>query len=314
MKITKEILESTVKEIAKKALPAVVDENFNIEEKEPYELYNAIVGTVFDAAGYNKVATEAPEYLYSHIPGGSKMVGEPKSADITGDEKVDEEDVTAIEELLNKENPTIEDIKTGDVTGDFKLDIHDKKLIEKEAEHQKKSQVKVEETKEETYTITFKDGEEVLKTVSGVTGTPVELPTNLEKEGYTFDGWTIDGEHVILPVTNIGDSDVTYVAKYTEVKPEESESYEGKTIKLWLYDAENADVKLGQKEVEYGTSIDLSSDKYNGNTPVAYLTSVDGEPISVETPLVVNSDNVNITKMSKYNGDIVYYTKIYFNF
>jgi len=147
MKITKEILESTVKEIAKKALPAVVDENFNIEEKEPYELYNAIVGTVFDAAGYNKVATEAPEYLYSHIPGGSKMVGEPKSADITGDEKVDKEDVTAIEELLNKENPTIEDIKTGDVTGDFKLDTHDKERIEKEAEHQKKSEVDVEEVK-----------------------------------------------------------------------------------------------------------------------------------------------------------------------
>jgi len=150
MKITKEILESTVKEIAKKALPAVVDENFNIEEKEPYELYNAIVGTVFDAAGYNKVATEAPEYLYSHIPGGSKMVGEPKSADITGDEKVDDKDVTAIEELLNKENPTIEDIKTGDVTGDFKLDTHDKKRIEKEAEHQKKSEVDVEEVEPTT--------------------------------------------------------------------------------------------------------------------------------------------------------------------
>lgn len=225
MKITKEILESTVKEIAKIVLPAVVNEDFDIDEKEPYELYNAIVGTVFDAAGYNKVATEAPEYLYSHIPGGSKMVGEPKSADITGDEKVDEGDVTAIDELLNKENPTVEDIKTGDVTGDFKLDTHDKELIEKEVERQKKSQVKIEETEieeteEETYTITFKDGEEVLKTVSGVTGTPVELPLDIEKEGYTFNGWTIDGEHVILPVTNIGDSDITYIAKYSEIESE----------------------------------------------------------------------------------------------
>ena len=53
MKITKEILESTVKDIAKVVLPAVVDEDFNIDEKAPYELYNAIVGTVFDEAGYN---------------------------------------------------------------------------------------------------------------------------------------------------------------------------------------------------------------------------------------------------------------------
>lgn len=217
MKITKEILESTVKEIAKIVLPAVVDENYDIDEKAPYELYNAIVGTVFDAEGYNKVVTEAPEYLYSHIPGGSKMTSsEKKSADLTGDDKVDEADVAAIEELLNKENPTMDDIKKGDVTGDVKLDSYDKELVKKEAERKKKSEVDVEETEGETYTITFKDGEEVLKTVSGITGTPVESPTNLEKEGYTFDGWTIDGDTVILPITNIGDSDITYIAKYSK--------------------------------------------------------------------------------------------------
>lgn len=145
MKITKEILESTVKEIAKTVLPAIVDEDYNIEEKKPYELYNAIVGTVFDEEGYNKVANEAPEYLYSHIPGGSKMVGESKSTDLTGDDKVDEADVQQITELLGKEEPTVDDIKTGDVTGDFKLDEYDKKLVEKEAERQKKSEVAVEE-------------------------------------------------------------------------------------------------------------------------------------------------------------------------
>ena len=144
MKITKEILESTVKDIAKVVLPAVVDEDFNIDEKAPYELYNAIVGTVFDEAGYNKVVNDSPEFLYYHIPGGSKMTSDKKSLDITGDDKVDAEDVEAIDEILNKENITKEDIEKGDVSGDFKVDTHDKKLVEKEAERQKKSTIDVD--------------------------------------------------------------------------------------------------------------------------------------------------------------------------
>ena len=144
MKITKEILESTVKDIAKVVLPAVVDEDFNIDEKAPYELYNAIVGTVFDEAGYNKVVNDSPEFLYYHIPGGSRMTSDKKSLDITGDDKVDAEDVEAIDEILNKENITKEDIEKGDVSGDFKVDTHDKKLVEKEAERQKKSTIDVD--------------------------------------------------------------------------------------------------------------------------------------------------------------------------
>ena len=67
----------------------------------------------------------------------------------------------------------------------------------------------------QTYTITFSNDGKIVKTVNGVTGTVVETPV-VEKEGYTFNGWTIDGEHIVLPVTNIGDSNISYIAKWTQ--------------------------------------------------------------------------------------------------
>ncbi|MBR6908147.1 InlB B-repeat-containing protein [bacterium] len=78
----------------------------------------------------------------------------------------------------------------------------------------------VEEITEEseTYTVTFKNGEETVKTVTGVTGTAVEVPASPEKEGHEFKGWSTDGETVILPITNIGEADVTYVAVWAEAE------------------------------------------------------------------------------------------------
>lgn len=76
-------------------------------------------------------------------------------------------------------------------------------------------------TEEDTYTIIFKNDEETVKTVTGTTGTVVEAPTNLEKEGYTFGGWSTDGTTVILPVANIGTENITYIAVWTEVQQEE---------------------------------------------------------------------------------------------
>lgn len=72
------------------------------------------------------------------------------------------------------------------------------------------------------YSVVFKNGEETVKTVTGVTGTAVEAPT-VAKEGYTFSGWSIDGENTVLPITNIGESNVTYIALWTEVEPDEPE-------------------------------------------------------------------------------------------
>ena len=69
--------------------------------------------------------------------------------------------------------------------------------------------VKPKQIKE--YSIVFKNGEEILKIVKGPHGTPVSCP-DVEKEGYDFNGWSINGETPILPVDAITDCDITYVA------------------------------------------------------------------------------------------------------
>lgn len=69
--------------------------------------------------------------------------------------------------------------------------------------------VKPKQIKE--YSIVFKNGEEILKIVKGPHGTSVSCPY-VEKDGYDFNGWSIDGETPILPVDTITDCDLTYVA------------------------------------------------------------------------------------------------------
>ena len=69
--------------------------------------------------------------------------------------------------------------------------------------------VKPKQIKE--YSIVFKNGEEILKIVKGPHGTPVSCP-DVEKDGYGFNGWSINGETPILPVDAITDCDITYVA------------------------------------------------------------------------------------------------------
>jgi len=69
--------------------------------------------------------------------------------------------------------------------------------------------VKPKQIKE--YSIVFKNGEEILKIVKGPHGTPVSCP-DVEKEGYDFNGWSVNGKTAILPVDAITDCDITYVA------------------------------------------------------------------------------------------------------
>lgn len=80
MAVTKETVESRIQEIAKSCVHANV-----LEGKEAFELYNAIVGTTFDAESYNKIATEAPEYLMDHIPGGVKTIKEEDESEVETD-------------------------------------------------------------------------------------------------------------------------------------------------------------------------------------------------------------------------------------
>ena len=69
----------------------------------------------------------------------------------------------------------------------------------------------VEQEQLETYTITFKDGDQIVQIITGPTGTYVSVP-NVEKEGYEFLGWSIDGINVTMPVDSIYDNNITYVA------------------------------------------------------------------------------------------------------
>lgn len=77
MKATKEIVETRVVE----ALSATPHKAFTVDKNlEPYALYNALVGTTFDAESYAVLAEseEGVQYLYDHIPGGAKLVKESK--------------------------------------------------------------------------------------------------------------------------------------------------------------------------------------------------------------------------------------------
>ena len=75
---------------------------------------------------------------------------------------------------------------------------------------------------EQTYTIIFKDGDEVLKTITGPTGTVVSTSDiDVNKEGYTLYGWSediehIDEEHATMLIDAIGDSDKIYYAIWVE--------------------------------------------------------------------------------------------------
>ena len=61
------------------------------------------------------------------------------------------------------------------------------------------------------YTITFKDGDVELKVISAAYGSKLDIqePT---KKGYTFKGWTIDGEKIVDVPETIPAKDLTFVA------------------------------------------------------------------------------------------------------
>jgi len=80
MKATKEIVETRVVE----ALSATPHKAFTVDKNlEPYALYNALVGTTFDAESYAILAEseEGVQYLYDHIPGGVKLVKEGETVE-----------------------------------------------------------------------------------------------------------------------------------------------------------------------------------------------------------------------------------------
>ena len=93
------------------------------------------------------------------------------------------------------------------------------------------------ESEEQIYTITFKDGDNVVSTISGISGTDVSTP-DITKEGYKLYGWSLDGENVTMPVDGIGDADITYYAIWEKVEPSIVTEYEG-SGDIQLYNVDN---------------------------------------------------------------------------
>lgn len=95
-----------------------------------------------------------------------------------------------------------------------------KKEINEEVHEDEIENEEISNKEKETHTITFKDGEEIVRTITGECGTYVSVPY-VEKEGYEFLGWSIDGKNVTMPVDGIYDSDITYIALWKELKKED---------------------------------------------------------------------------------------------
>lgn len=106
------------------------------------------------------------------------------------------------------------------------------------------------------YSIVFKNGEEIVKTVKGPEGTPVSCP-DVEKEGYDFNGWSINGETPILPVDTIIDCDITYVALWYAKK----DVVEVPTVQLADQDAPAEGQSFSAATVEFDEPSDVEADE-----------------------------------------------------
>ena len=96
MKATKEIVEKRVVE----ALSATPIKEFTVDKSlEAYALYNALVGTTFDAESYKTLVEDevGVQYLYDHIPGGAKLIKEGEQAKESTTEQEQTPDATPAE-------------------------------------------------------------------------------------------------------------------------------------------------------------------------------------------------------------------------
>lgn len=113
---------------------------------------------------------------------------------------------------------------------------------------QLESKVNGEEPEEpQTYTVIFKDGDTILKTITGPTGTPVSASIDVTKEGYEFNGWSINGTTPILPVDAITDTDITYVALWIKVQQNEPDleiDYEAQDGNIQIINPDEPDLEI----------------------------------------------------------------------
>lgn len=156
------------------------------------------------------------------------------------------------------------------------------------------------------YTIIFKDGDTVLKTITGPAGTDVSASDiTLEKEGYDFNGWSIDGENAILPVDAITDTDITYIALWIETQHEEpvvtpvNLFYLGET-KPTLENIDTLDTEeIGEWTQENPKVIDLSS--LEGQTTFNLLVPANIDKNNIK---IIDTNNTYEMGISNSSEDI----------
>ena len=156
-----------------------------------------------------------------------------------------------------------------------------------------------EEEPEPTYTITFKDGDTILKTITGPTGTSVSASDiTLEKEGYDFNGWSINGTTAILPVDEITDTDITYIALWVEAQPETPTNlfYIGTTIPTNT-NIDGLDTEeIGEWTADNRKTIDMSALQ----TPTSHYVMV---PENHAAP-IINDPNDNPMQSDKLQSSV----------
>ena len=131
------------------------------------------------------------------------------------------------------------------------------------------------------YSIVFKNGEEILKIVKGPQGTPVSCP-DVEKDGYDFNGWSINGETPILPVDTIIDCDITYVALWFAKK----DVVEVPTVELADQDAPAEGQSFSAATVEFDKPSDVEVD----DDPTVLEDPVLGEGTGIQTAWIATEE------------------------
>ena len=131
------------------------------------------------------------------------------------------------------------------------------------------------------YSIVFKNGEEIIKTVKGPQGTLVSCP-DVEKEGYGFNGWSINGETPILPVDAITDCDITYVALWYA----KEDVVEVPTVQLADQDAPAEGQSFSAATVEFDKPSDVEVD----DDPTVLEDPVLGEGTGIQTAWIATEE------------------------
>lgn len=151
--------------------------------------------------------------------------------------------------------------------------------------------VKPKQIKE--YSIVFKNGEEILKIVKGPHGTSVSCPY-VEKDGYDFNGWSIDGETPILPVDTITDCDLTYVALWFT----KEDVVEVPTVQL----ADQAAPAEGQSFSAATVEFDKPSDVEVDDDPTVLEDPVLGEGTGIQTAWIATGTETPKEEEKKEKG------------